>query len=76
LPPLLLVAVAGTVAAAGFYGAFETAPQVDDEMADARAVTPIPAWGDVATDAYAGTIDDPDQPGATLSVMYSYPQGH
>jgi hypothetical protein len=72
----LLVAVAGTVAAAGLFGASETAPQVDDEMADARAVTPIPpgaTWPPMHT---RGTIDDPDQPGATISVMYDYPQGH
>jgi len=73
---VLLVAVAGTVAAAGFYGAFETAPQVDDEMADARAVTPIPPGATWPPMHMQGTIDDPDQPGATLSVMYSYPQGH
>ena len=77
---LLLVAavfiVVGCVVVRDAYGTFEDPAQVDTEMADARAVTPIPpgaTWPPMHTQA---TIDDPDQPGATLSVGYSYPQGH
>jgi hypothetical protein len=77
---LLLVAalfiVVGCVVVRDAYGTVEDASQVDTEMADARAVTPIPPGATWPPMHMQATIDDPDQPGATVSVVYGYPQGH
>lgn len=77
---LLLVAalfiVVGCVVVSDSYGTFENPAQVDTEMADARAVTPIPPGATWPPMHMQATVEDPDQPGVTLSVGYTYPQGH
>jgi hypothetical protein len=77
---LLLVAalliVVGCVVARDVYGIIEDGPQVDSEMADARAVTPIPPGATWPPMHAAQEIQDPDNPGATIGVLYSYPHGH
>lgn len=75
LAAALLIVVACTVATDS-YGNSETSTQVDDEMAAARAVTPIPPGATWPTMHAPGVIEDPDQPGATISVLYTYPQGN
>jgi hypothetical protein len=70
-----LLIVVGCVVARDFYGTDEDATQVDNEMADARAVTPIPPGATWPPMHAAQEIPDPDNPGATIGVMYSNPYG-
>lgn len=74
LAAALLIVVACAVAR-DLYGTVEDAPQVDNEMANARAVTPIPPGATWPPMQAAQEIPDPDNSGATIRVLYSYPHG-
>lgn len=74
---LLLVAalfiVVGCVVARDAYSDDENATQFANEMADARAVTPIPPGATWPPDP---VFQDPDHPGDNTHIEFSYPLGH
>jgi hypothetical protein len=74
LAAALLIVVACAVAR-DLYGTVEAAPQVDNEMADARALTPIPPGVTWPPMQAVQEIPDPDNSGATIRVLHSNPYG-